>query len=67
MKIFSEKFNFKIEMDSTYCPHIDRSEGGSCPGVISRCSACGRVEDCHASSGTCFTLHFQKVERPVKD
>ncbi|MBN1830639.1 MAG: GAF domain-containing protein [Deltaproteobacteria bacterium] len=39
MKIFSEKYHFNISMESRYCPHIDQSQGGVCPGVISKCSA----------------------------
>jgi PAS domain S-box-containing protein len=58
MKIFSEKYNFEISMDSEYCRHIDDSEGGKCPGDINKCSACKKLEDCHTSGGTCFYLTF---------
>lgn len=60
MKIFSEKYHFNISMESRYCPHIDQSQGGVCPGVISKCSACKKTEDCLSSGGTCFTLSFQE-------
>ncbi len=60
MKIFSEKYHFNISMESRYCPHIDHSQGGVCPGVISKCSACKKTEDCLSSGGTCFTLSFQE-------
>jgi signal transduction histidine kinase len=60
MKIFSEKYNFEISMDSKYCRHIDDSEGGRCPGNIGKCSACERVEDCYESSGTSFSLIFKR-------
>ena len=59
IKIFSEKFNFEISMDSEFCRHIDNSEGGKCPGNISKCSACKKTEDCYASSGTTFSLIFR--------
>ena len=59
IKIFSEKFNFEISMDSEYCRHIDDSEGGKCPGNISKCSACKKAEDCYTSSGTAFSLIFR--------
>ncbi len=58
MKIFSEKYNFEISMDSEYCSHIDNSEGGKCPGNISLCSACKKAEDCYTISGTRFSLAF---------
>ncbi len=60
MKIFSEKYHFNISMESQYCPHIEQSQGGVCPGVISKCSACEKREDCLSCSGTCFTLSFQE-------
>ena len=60
MKIFSEQYHFNISMESRYCPHIDQSQGGVCPGVISKCSACKKTEDCLSSGGTCFTLSFQE-------
>jgi K+-sensing histidine kinase KdpD len=64
MKIFSEKYHFNISMESQYCPHIEQSQGGVCPGVISKCSACKKGEDCLSSGGTCFTLSFQESKTP---
>jgi signal transduction histidine kinase len=58
IKIFSEKYNFQIYMDSEYCSHIDKSDGRACPGKISRCSACRKAEDCYKSGGTRFSLIF---------
>jgi PAS domain S-box-containing protein len=57
MKIFSERYNFKIEMTSSRCGFIPR-EKDICPGRISACSHCTRVEDCHDSGGTTFSLYF---------
>jgi signal transduction histidine kinase len=64
MKIFSEKYHFNISMESQYCPHIEQSQEGVCPGVISKCSACKEREDCLSSSGTRFTLSFQESKIP---
>lgn len=64
MKIFSEKYHFNISMESQYCPHIEQSQGGVCPGVISKCSACKKGEDCLSNGGTCFTLSFQESKAP---
>jgi PAS domain S-box-containing protein len=57
MKIFSERYNFKIEMNSARCPHIPR-DSDTCPGKISECSLCGRDKGCHQSAATTFTLYF---------
>ncbi|MFC1867705.1 PAS domain S-box protein [Thermodesulfobacteriota bacterium] len=60
-KIFSERYNFKIDMDSSRCRYIPR-ESDICPGEISACDFCGRKEDCHNSGGTTFTLFFPSVK-----
>ncbi|MBL7175596.1 MAG: PAS domain S-box protein [Desulfobacteraceae bacterium] len=57
MKIFSERYNFKIDMHSSRCRFITK-ESDICPGRISNCSFCTREEDCHHSGGTTFTLYF---------
>jgi PAS domain S-box-containing protein len=57
MKIFSERFNFKIEMNSSRCRYIpkDRDE---CPGRISKCRFCKTRTDCFHSGSTTFTIYF---------
>ena len=57
MKIFSERYHFKIEMTSSRCKYIPR-EKDICPGRISECSHCDEKEDCYSSGGTIFTLYF---------
>jgi PAS domain S-box-containing protein len=57
MKIFSERYNFKIQMNSTRCPCIEK-EKGTCPGRISLCESCKGEGDCHLVGGTTFTLVF---------
>jgi len=57
MKIFSERYHFKLEMSSSRCLYIPK-DTDKCPGQISRCSYCRKVEDCHQSGGTSFTLYF---------
>jgi signal transduction histidine kinase len=57
MKIFSERYNFKIEMTSTRCRFLPR-ETDVCPGRISRCTLCSETEGCHQSGGTTFSLYF---------
>jgi PAS domain S-box-containing protein len=67
MKIFSERYQFQIDMASTRCGHIP-TEADVCPGRIGECSQCSRIEDCHRSGGTVFSVYFQPApaESPVE-
>jgi hypothetical protein len=58
MKIFSERFNFKLDMNSDRCQHIPLSSD-ICPGRISECSFCQNPDDCYTSGGTTFIATFQ--------
>ncbi len=60
MKIFSERYGFKIEMQSTRCRFIP-DEKDICPGRISECSFCSSKADCHQSGGTVFHLLFPGI------
>ena len=57
MKIFSERYNFRIKMESTRCGFIPK-DSDVCPGEISECRFCDKREVCHGSGGTVFTLFF---------
>jgi len=57
MKIFSERYHFKIKMASSRCRFIP-NESDICPGRISKCDFCTKKEDCHRSGETTFSLHF---------
>lgn len=57
MKIFSERYHFKMEMSSSRCLYIP-NDRDKCPGHISRCPFCTTVSDCTKSGGTRFTLTF---------
>jgi PAS domain S-box-containing protein len=58
MKIFAERYNFKIDMDSSRCGHIPQASD-ICPGKISECTYCTQQENCYRSGGTTFSLYFQ--------
>ncbi|MFW6146797.1 MAG: PAS domain S-box protein [Thermodesulfobacteriota bacterium] len=60
MKIFSERYNFAIEMKSTRCRFIPK-ENDICPGRISECRFCERREDCLHSGETTFSLYFPPI------
>jgi PAS domain S-box-containing protein len=57
MKIFSERYNFKIDMVSSRCRFLAK-DSDVCPGRISQCPFCSTIENCHASGGTTFTIDF---------
>lgn len=57
MKIFSERYNFKINMVSSRCKYIPFDKD-ICPGRITKCNHCKKKEDCHQSGGTAFTVFF---------
>lgn len=60
MKIFSERYHFKIDMVSSRCRYIPK-ESDTCPGRISECSFCTKKEDCYLSGGTTFSLQFPGI------
>jgi signal transduction histidine kinase len=57
MKIFSEKYGFKLSMTSSRCKYIPHSKD-VCPGRISECGFCKSPEDCYQSGGTTFRVVF---------
>ena len=58
LKIFSERFNFKLDVSSARCRYIPLATD-LCPGLISQCQFCKTVEDCHLSGETAFTAVFE--------
>jgi len=61
MKIFSERYNFKLDMDSSRCPSLC-DESDRCPGRIGVCPDCKERQDCYDSGGTTFTVSFPQAE-----
>jgi len=57
MKIFSERYDFRIDMRSSRCGFIPQTSD-ICPGRISECKFCRSEEDCYQSGGTTFSLYF---------
>ncbi len=57
MRIFSERYDFKIEMSSARCRFIPLP-GDECPGRIRECPDCAEVADCYRSGGTTFKVFF---------
>lgn len=60
MKIFSERYNFQIDMTSSRCRFIPK-ERDICPGKISECGFCKDRDNCHSSGGSTFSIFFPKA------
>ncbi len=65
MKIFSERYGFRIGMQSLRCRFIPRT-ADVCPGRIRACPHCHRIEDCHGSGGSRFWVRFGVGQRCAK-
>jgi signal transduction histidine kinase len=59
MKIFSERYNFKIELKSSRCPFLLQT-ADACPGRISACPHCRNGAGCHQTVATTFALFFPR-------
>ena len=65
MKIFSERYNFKIDMTSSRCGFIPK-ESDVCPGRISICTFCKKKENCYHSGETIFSLYFPPAPKRIR-
>jgi signal transduction histidine kinase len=66
-KVFSERYGFEIDFESTRCSYIPE-DIDECPGRISLCQFIGNKSDCFVS-GTTFSLRIplkKDVETAVK-
>ena len=57
IKVYAQRFQFDISMRSQRCVHLP-TDRDFCPGRISLCAPCKRVEDCLASGGSTFFVSF---------
>jgi PAS domain S-box-containing protein len=62
IKIFSERYNFRIKMTSQPC-HLVDEQGLECPGNIVDCVPDVDAKDCRNSGGTTVTVQFYPAER----
>ncbi len=57
MKIFAERYNFQIQLESKRCSSLPQ-DSDVCPGRISMCPRCNRGAGCHQAAATTFSLYF---------
>ena len=65
IKIFSERYNFRIKMTSKPCHLIDAAEF-ECPGDVVDCVPDADKKDCHNTGGTIVTVQFYPADRFAK-
>ena len=58
IKIFSERYHFKIQLTSNRCRYLTE-DADACPGDIVSCSHCSQEKDCLESGGTTVTVIFK--------
>jgi signal transduction histidine kinase len=64
MKIFSERYNFKIRLESNRCKYVPE-EHDLCPGKVEDCEIKPTEEDCPESGGTTVTVQFPRMDRQL--
>ena len=57
MKVFSERFGFKLNFESDRCRFIPK-DSDLCPGKISLCGHVGNRSECMSSGGSQFSVLF---------
>jgi signal transduction histidine kinase len=57
MRIFSERYHFKIQLTSTRCRYISQ-DTDACPGNIDECVNYKKLEECQDDRGTTVTVQF---------
>jgi signal transduction histidine kinase len=62
MKIFSERYHFKLKMSSRRCRHLSE-DSDSCSGKIEDCKTVMQMEECRESGGTTVTVQFYPADR----
>jgi len=57
IKVYGQRFGFDISLESRRCVYAP-THRDDCPGKISSCPHCKRVEDCLAAGGSAFCVSF---------
>jgi hypothetical protein len=65
MKIFSERYNFKIQLNSKRCRHIPHDKD-MCLGDVDECHYGQKTGQCPDNCGTSVTVQFFPANRFTK-
>jgi len=66
MKIFSERYHFKLQLHSERCGHVPQDRD-TCPGKIDECLRSQKTENCQESGGTTVIVQFYPADRFSKE
>jgi hypothetical protein len=66
MRIFSERYGFKLKMKSQRCRLLP-DDSDACNGYIEKCLHSGKSKDCLESGGTTVTVVFKSADRQMAD
>jgi len=61
MKIFSERYRFKIQLISRRCDCIPQNTN-TCPGYVEKCAHYGKPQECQDNRGTTVTIQFNPAD-----
>jgi len=64
LKIFSERYHFKLDMTSVRCEYLTETDQASASS-LEACSRCRHVGDCPNNGGTTMTVRFLPADRPI--
>jgi signal transduction histidine kinase len=62
IKIFSERYHFKLKMTSKRCPYMQAATA-SCPGNVEACPHCSNTAGCVGAGGTTMTVQFLPADK----
>ena len=65
MRVFAERYDFKIHLVSRRCRHILK-DTDECPGNIDECQPCKNSEEYLNDRGTTVTVQFQAAQRSAE-
>ncbi len=65
MKIFSERYDFEIKLDSKRCQRIP-NDIDICPGSVSQCEKIQNTENLNCDGMTIFSLYFPQISNTTK-
>ena len=57
VKVYGQRFGFDLSVESRRCLYLP-TDRDLCPGRISACSHCKKLEDCLTSGGSTFSVSF---------
>ena len=64
LKIFSERYHFKLDMTSVRCKYLTETDQTGA-NSLEACSRCQHVGDCPYNGGTTMTICFMPADRPI--